>query len=279
MRFIIKILFIILLLLKYVYKGVVRILVGIITCGCKNICCCHDEDRIYEEKEEEFLKAHMLAMWGKPIRLKGEKEYNDNAVVEVKSESEIQSDTQTEGQLEGNKKKLEVKNEYNDGVVVEVESESEEYNEEYHIDLRNYCRKHGFEKKEMKIENNRYSDFSGSFSNYSQKLRIVGMSYDRTMFAGAFLGNGKIDEEYIKENFVRTFHLFFDDGYYFTRDFDLGRDIPIYKLWINRGSRGKKILLFRREIEDDLDSDLTLSENQKITFMHYLDKHHGKLQL
>jgi hypothetical protein len=69
------------------------------------------------------------------------------------------------------------------------------------LSFRRYCRRFGFFRKDAKLVSRRYKDFEKMFEFYSQRERIVGMSYKRTIFSQAFDNNGKVDKDYIRENF------------------------------------------------------------------------------
>jgi hypothetical protein len=83
------------------------------------------------------------------------------------------------------------------------------------LSFRRYCRRFGFFRKDAKLINRRYKNFSDSFNYYSQRERIVGMSYNRTLFAQAFDNDGSVDEDYIRNHFKIAKPYLFRDALYF----------------------------------------------------------------
>jgi hypothetical protein len=65
------------------------------------------------------------------------------------------------------------------------------------------------------VINRRYENFSHSFKYYSQRERIVGMSYNRTLFVQAFDNDGSVDEGYIRDHFKIARPYLFSDALYF----------------------------------------------------------------
>jgi hypothetical protein len=84
------------------------------------------------------------------------------------------------------------------------------------LSFRRYCRRFGFFRKDAELVSRRYKNFEKTFEFYSQRERIVGMSYKRTIFSQAFDNNGKVDKDYIRESFRTARPLLFDDAFYFT---------------------------------------------------------------
>jgi hypothetical protein len=149
------------------------------------------------------------------------------------------------------------------------------------INLRRLCRKSGFAPALQIIMNRRYVDFATSFEYYSQRLRIVGMSYQRTIFARAFLNNGDVDEDYVKTAFANTHRWLFDDSFYFllrNNVFHSDRTLKKAMLKANDGIVGKKVLFFMDEIIENLNGDLTLTKFQKDLFLYYFEIHHMRVR-
>lgn len=151
------------------------------------------------------------------------------------------------------------------------------------INLRRYCRKSGFEPSAQIIVNRRYKRLTDSFKYFSQRLRVVGMSYQRTIFAHGFLNNGDVDENYVKRSFENTHRWLFDDSYYLLIHPEYQGETKSETLRearekANDGIVGKKVLFFFDEIKENLDNDLTLNKYQKQLFLFYFNKHHRKLR-
>lgn len=104
---------------------------------------------------------------------------------EKKSTEESNSDKKDDKEKESKKE-----NHVDDNINYHTCDDKEVNKSEYENVLRDHYREKGFEN---------YDD-----ETYSERLRTVGMSYDRTIFSEAFLNNGKIKEDFIKERFERT---------------------------------------------------------------------------
>jgi hypothetical protein len=149
------------------------------------------------------------------------------------------------------------------------------------INLRRFCRRHGFFPHSRIILNRRYSNFPECFSYYSQRLRVVGMSYQRTMFAGAFLSDGDVDGGFVKMAFENTHRWLFDDAFYFiVRPGCFGFDEMLKAAMQKTDGETvqRKVLFFMDEIKQNLDDDLTLTELQKDLFLHYFSFYHQRIR-
>jgi hypothetical protein len=248
-------------------------------------CCYTGGDREKKEKDEEnedekvvcgeiYLQAFLLSNFEELQYTYGKKKENPKKIVENKNSSGLM-----EALMNGlfQETSVELMNE----VWCDDEIDS------YILNLRNYCRRNGFGFENKKMINRRYIDYSSSFDYYSQRLRTVGMSYDRTIFASAFLNDGTVDEIFIIHHFERTKRWLFDDLF-------------VYKIKVNQKDKkkkkitsiidnslslstlhkneGKQIYCFLDEIVYDLECDKTLTDTQRNLFLYYLMKNHGKLR-
>jgi hypothetical protein len=98
--------------------------------------------------------------------------------------------------------------------------------------FRQYCRRYGFFRPDAHLISRRYGNFSSSFKYYSQRERIVGMSYNKTLFAQAFDNNGKVDKDFIRDNFTIPKWLLFSDVLFFN-GFDEKKNMEKLNSYIN----------------------------------------------
>jgi hypothetical protein len=147
-----------------------------------------------------------------------------------------------------------------------------------HINLRRHCRMHGFCNKDGQLISRRYKDYVRVFEFYFQRLRIVGMSYTRTMFAQAFNLDGSINTSYIKEKFRNTRRWLFDDAYEFELPYNKDVKSVQEEFSLDEDGDSMYLFLFYSEIKQNIEDDVTLSENQKEMFFYYFDLYHGKIR-
>jgi hypothetical protein len=156
---------------------------------------------------------------------------------------------------------------------------------DYTINLRMHCREYGFFCEDERIINRRYKNYPQSFKFYSQRLRIVGMSYDRTMFAQAFNLDGSINPDYIKSKFKCVKMWLFDDAYEFDPgttflDSGTGTMEGLVESWLldEKGKLGERVFMFSSEIIKNVNDDVTLCDEQKDLFFYYFDLYHNKMR-
>lgn len=119
--------------------------------------------------------------------------------------------------------------------------------------------------KKMKLRldarNGRFHENYEKDNNFQQRLRLVGMSYGRTLFHKAFLyhmmEDEMVDVEYIQNSFSSTHSLLFDDAYIFREK-----------------NSDEKLLLFLHEIHYDILHDKTLSVSQREEFRAWFKTFH-----